>query len=79
MFCAPGGYIWIKETLTSRVQNSFVLNSYKQEIFSVNTFETANNSIYNQMCFSYSTMFGKKEFAIVGNLRLISRTDFMLS
>ena len=49
----------------------FVLNSAGHEIFSAKKYEIAENSK-----FSCSAMFSKKEFAIVSNLRFLSRTFF---
>ena len=66
----------------------FTLNSAEDEIFSVNKYENANNSwyfyIYYQIYllsenFPCSAMYSKKEFAIVSNVKFISRTNFMLS
>ena len=50
----------------------FMLNSAEHEIFSATKYENANK-------FSCSAMFSKKEFAIVSNLRFVSRKNFMLS
>ena len=55
----------------------FVINSAEHEIFSAYKYENANNSLQVEKC-SCSVMFSKKEFAIVSNLRFISRTSFML-
>ena len=58
-----------------------MLNSAEHEIFSPDKYENTNNSwrfhIYWQK--QFSAMFSKKEFAILSNLRIISRTKFMLS
>ena len=50
----------------------FMLNSAEHEIFSANKYENLAEK------FSCSAMFSKKKFAIVSNLRFISRKNFML-
>ena len=56
----------------------FMLNSAKHEIFSANKYENAFSCLVIEK-FSCSALISKKEFAIVNNLRFISRTNFMLS
>ena len=55
-----------------------MLNSAEHEIFSANEYENANFyfSYLLEEKMSCSVMFSKKEFAIVSNLRFISRTNF---
>ena len=56
----------------------FMLNSAEHEIFSANKYENAN---YRSFLFTEkllcSAIFSKKEYAIVSNLRSISRMSFM--
>ena len=56
-----------------------MLNSAEHEIFSANKYENANDSYLLAEKFSCSAMFSKKEFAVVSNVRFISRKKFMLS
>ena len=57
--------------------------SAEHEIFSANKYKNANNSwqfhIYLQRNFHAQLCLVQKEFAVVGNLGFISRTNFMLS
>ena len=63
--------------LTPRLQNFFRAQSAAHDIFSVN--KIVGIFIFLAEKFSCSAMFSKKEFAIVHNLRFISRTNFLLS
>ena len=51
-----------------------MLNSSEHEIFSAKRYKNANYSLLADK-FSCSVMLSKKEFAVVFNLRLISRTS----
>ena len=60
----------------------FMLNSAEHEIFSANKYENANKLAFSYLLaekITRSAMLSKKEFAIISNLRFISRTNFMLS
>ena len=57
----------------------FMLNSAQHEIFSAIKYDSCHFSYLLAEKFSCSIMFSKKEFAIVSNLRFISKTNFMLS
>ena len=60
-----------------------MLSSAAREIFPANKYENANSGWHFHFLLaekvSCSAVFSKKEFAIVSNLRFISRTNFMLS
>ena len=56
----------------------FVLNSVEHESFSANKKLLLAFSYLLAVKISCSAIFSKKEFAIVNNLRFISRTNFML-
>ena len=73
----------IEENPARGYKTFFMLNSAEHEISSANKYENANNSWHFSYLlaekFSCSTMYKKKEFAIVSNLRFINMTNFMLS
>ena len=55
-----------------------MLNSAEHEILSANKYKKCQQYLLAEKC-SCSSIFRKKEFAFVSNLRFISRTNFMLS
>ena len=60
-----------------------MLNSAEHEIFSANKYESANDSwhfyIYYQRNFHTQLCLARTKNAIISNLRIISRKNFMLS